>query len=82
MSKNGEGAFGVVRIDPNARQLTIDDKPVKIGARALDVLLVLAGKAGEIVPKSELIEAVWPNVVIEEGNLRVQIHALRELLGP
>ena len=82
MSDNDQWAFGAVRIDKGARRLTIGDKPAKIGARALDLLIVLAGKAGAIVPTRELLDAVWPNLAVEEGNLRVQVHALRELLGP
>jgi DNA-binding winged helix-turn-helix (wHTH) protein/TolB-like protein len=53
---------------------------VPVGSRALDVLTVLVGRSGELVSKDAIMNAVWPDVVIEEKNLTVQISALRRLL--
>lgn len=53
-----------------------------LGARAFDVLLALSNRAGELVAKNELMDIVWPEVVVEENNLQVQISTLRKLLGP
>lgn len=64
------------------RRLLIGGEPVALGARAFDVLRVLATRAGDTVSKSELFDLVWPNVVVEENNLQVHISALRKLLGP
>jgi class 3 adenylate cyclase/predicted ATPase len=51
--------------------------PVAIGSRALNVLAVLVERRGDVVSKDEIIAAVWPETVVEEGNLFVQISALR-----
>jgi non-specific serine/threonine protein kinase len=45
------------------------------------VLVALVERAGELVAKDELIERVWPDVVVEENNLQVQVSALRKALG-
>jgi pentatricopeptide repeat protein len=54
--------------------------PIAIGSRALDVLGVLVGRAGDLVPRDEVIAAVWPRTVVEDNNLNIQISALRRLL--
>jgi DNA-binding winged helix-turn-helix (wHTH) protein len=54
--------------------------PVAIGSRALDILGVLIERAGEVVSKEEIIAAVWPETVVEDSNLTVQISALRRVL--
>ena len=54
--------------------------PMAIGARALDVLGVLVGRAGDLVSRDEIIAAVWPSTVVEDNNLNMQIAALRRLL--
>jgi len=73
-------SFGSFRLLPS-RQLLLDgDKPVAIGARALDILVALVERAGEVVVKGELIRRAWPNVFVEEGNLRTQIALLRKVL--
>ncbi len=52
-----------------------------IGSRALDLLIVLAERLGEVVRKDELFKRVWPDTLVEEGALRVQIAMLRKILG-
>ena len=54
--------------------------PVAIGSRALDILGVLIERAGEVVSKDEIIAAVWPDTVVEDSNLTVQISALCRVL--
>jgi adenylate cyclase len=54
--------------------------PVSLGSRALDVLRVLIERHGDLVAKDELMAAVWPNTVVEEANLTVQISTLRRVL--
>src|SRR5271165_1999070 len=54
--------------------------PMAIGSRALDVLGVLVGRAGDLVSRDEIIAAVWPSTVVEDNNLNVQIAALRRIL--
>jgi predicted ATPase/DNA-binding winged helix-turn-helix (wHTH) protein len=52
-----------------------------MGARALDILILLVERAGSVVTKAELIAHVWPDTVVEEISLRVSIAALRRALG-
>jgi hypothetical protein len=56
--------------------------PVPVGYRALLLLRMLATKPGEIVSKAALLDAAWPDMAIEDGNLSVQISSLRKRLGP
>ena len=56
--------------------------PVPIGPRALDVLGVLVERAGDLVTRDEIIAAVWPQTVVEDNNLNMQIAALRRVLDP
>jgi predicted ATPase/DNA-binding winged helix-turn-helix (wHTH) protein len=74
-------SFGRFRADMARRALFVDDIPARLGARAFDVLTALIERRDRVVGKSELLEAVWPNLVVEENNLQVQISALRKLLG-
>ncbi len=52
-----------------------------VGGRALDILIVLTEQAGDLVGKDEIVRRVWPNLVVEEGNLRTQMGILRRALG-
>jgi predicted ATPase/DNA-binding winged helix-turn-helix (wHTH) protein len=74
-------SFGPFRLAPTERLLERDGVAVPLGGRALDILIVLVERAGEIVSKKELIARVWPDVTVEEGSLRVHIVALRKALG-
>ena len=71
--------FGPYTLTTDA--LLRDGMTVPLGGRALAILTVLARAAGQIVPKSDLIDQVWPGIVVEEGNLSVQIAGLRKALG-
>ena len=80
--KAGDGiSFGAFRLIAAERLLLKDGAPVVIGGRALDILMALAERAGEIVSARKLVDLVWPNVTVDEGNLRVNIVALRKVLG-
>lgn len=72
--------LGRFHLFPAERLLLKDGAPVSIGGRALDILITLAARAGELVSKAELIAQVWPNTVVEEGSLRFHIAALRKVL--
>ena len=63
------------------RQLRIGGAPAALGSRAFDVLLALVERRDRVVAKGELLELVWPGLVVEENNLQVQVSALRKLLG-
>lgn len=64
------------------RRLVVDGTPVPLGGRAFDLLAALVERRDRLVPKDELIELVWPGLVVEENNLQVQVSALRKVLGP
>src|SRR5580704_15759906 len=78
---NGLASFGLFRLFAAERQLKKGDEPVQLGGRALDTLIALVNRAGEVVTQKELISRVWPDVTVEEANLRVHIASLRKALG-
>src|SRR5262249_39789958 len=61
--------------------LAREGAPVELGARSLDILMVLASSPNEVVSKRELLARVWPGVTVEEGSLRFHIAGLRKALG-
>ena len=73
---------GAIEIDATQRQVLIDGAPARIGARAFAVLLALLERRERVVSKQELMDVVWPKLVVEENNLLVHMVALRKLLGP
>jgi len=75
-------AFGPFVLDPDAGTLLRNDEPVAVGYRGLKLLAALVGRPGDILGKTDLMDAAWPGTVVEEGNLTVQIAQLRKLLGP
>jgi len=75
-------AFGRFVLQASTRQLLVDGAPAKLGARAFDLLLALAERRERMVSKNELLDLVWPGLVVEEANLTVQVSSLRKLLGP
>jgi len=72
--------FGPFRLIPSRQLLLRDNRPVKLGGRALDILNLLVTRAGEEVSKSALIEFAWPNVFVDERNLKVHMSSLRRAL--
>ena len=79
MDRN-EVCFGQFRLDLGERKLARNGEPVQIGARAINILCVLASARGEVVSKDELMARVWPGVVVEENNIQVHVSALRKAL--
>ena len=73
--------MGQFELEAQTRRLLRDGQPVTVGGRAFDLLLALAERADRVVGKNELMDSVWPGLVVEENNLQVQIGALRKLLG-
>ena len=74
-------AFGPFRLRATERILEKDGIPVKIGSRALDILVMLVERAPDVVIKRDLISRVWGNLVIDESSLRWHIASLRKTLG-
>jgi DNA-binding winged helix-turn-helix (wHTH) protein len=75
-----EVSFGPFRLLPTQFLLLEGDNPVPLGSRALQILIVLLERPGELVSKRELMARVWPNVFVEPANLTVHISALRRML--
>ncbi len=72
---------GPFRLDPAAKLMTRDGMSVALGSRAVAVLGLLVASAHAYVPKARLIDEAWPDAVIEENNLSVQISAIRRVLA-
>src|SRR5438105_1709844 len=73
--------FGSFRLFARERRLQEGDRPVRLGSRALDILIALLAHPGELVSKRDLMRIVWPDTVVVEANLSVHIAALRRALG-
>jgi DNA-binding winged helix-turn-helix (wHTH) protein len=73
-------AFGPYRFLPLQRVVLRDSTPLQLGSRAREILGALVERAGEVVEKRELLRRVWPDMVVEEGTLRVHINTLRKVL--
>lgn len=74
-------SFGPFELFPRARVLRKSGIPVLLGSRALDILIALVERAGEVVNHRELIARAWRGLIVESGNLRVQVTHLRRSLG-
>jgi predicted ATPase/DNA-binding winged helix-turn-helix (wHTH) protein len=77
---SGRLCFGRFVLTPAERQLTKNDQPVAIGGRSFDLLLALVEQPGRVIPKRELMERVWPDVVVEDVALRFHMTRLRKIL--
>jgi predicted ATPase/DNA-binding winged helix-turn-helix (wHTH) protein len=73
--------IGRFRLLAEQRKLLDGDESVALSARALDLLVALVERQGRVVSKDELLDLVWPGVVVEENNLQVHVSALRKVLG-
>lgn len=73
--------FGPFRLVVQRRELLLHGIPVTLGQRAIEVLLTLVSRGGQLVTKDEIMTAVWPGVIVEENNLQVHISALRKAFG-
>src|SRR3984957_2213186 len=80
-----DGVYGSLRFGPfelssRERVLRREGLRLPLGGRALDLLVYLAERPGEVIPKRELIDHVWSGVTVEEGSLRVHVAAIRKAL--
>lgn len=72
------GSFCLIPVD---RKLLENGKPVPLGSRAIEILMLLVERAGQFVGNDEIFERVWPRTVVVQGNLRVHLAGLRKALG-
>ena len=95
MSPLSEGAFHLIYYPENAgirfrrfhvlpadRLLMRDRRAIDLGSRAFDILMILLNLSGAVVSRREIQDYVWPSMIVEESNLRVQMATLRKALGP
>ena len=73
--------FGAFTLLPTQRLLLDKEAPVRVGGRAMDLLIVLVESAGQVVGRDELMARVWKKVIVDDGSLRVHVAALRRALG-
>src|SRR5258708_4050977 len=73
--------FGVFRLDPIKRILVRDGEPVALTPKSFDTLVLLAKSNGRVLEKEELMQALWPESFVEEGNLNQLIFLVRKALG-
>src|ERR1700741_1737393 len=73
--------FDSFELSIGERVLRRDGQVLPLGGRALDILIYLADRPGEVIAKQELIDHVWSDVTVEEGSLRVHVAAIRKALG-
>jgi DNA-binding winged helix-turn-helix (wHTH) protein/tetratricopeptide (TPR) repeat protein len=73
--------FGQFVLDPGRRTLSRADSPLSLTPKAFDVLLFLTQNPNRLVTKEELLQAVWGDTFVEEGNLAQYVWVLRKALG-
>jgi predicted ATPase/DNA-binding winged helix-turn-helix (wHTH) protein len=74
-------SFGGFELSPARRSLLRNGRPVALGGRAFDVLVALVERAGHVVSKDELIAKVWPDIMVDEGSVRLHVASIRKALG-
>src|SRR5258705_2749765 len=77
----GKLKFGPFELSIRERLLRREGVVLRLGSRALDILIYLVERPGEVIAKQELIDHVWSDVTVEEGSLRVHVAAIRKALG-
>src|ERR1700722_4551301 len=73
--------FGPFELSGSERVLRREGETLPLGGRALDILIYLADRPGEVIAKQELMDRIWSDVTVEEGSLRVHVAAIRKALG-
>jgi DNA-binding winged helix-turn-helix (wHTH) protein/TolB-like protein/Tfp pilus assembly protein PilF len=73
--------FGPFQIDRSERVLLRDGRPVVLSPKAFKTLVALVERSGHLVEKNELMKTVWPDTIVEEGNLSSNVSAIRKALG-
>ncbi|RDJ02295.1 ATP-binding protein [Rhizobium grahamii] len=81
VASSGEIFFDRFCLNLSERLLTLDDQPVEIGGRALDILIQLACNPDAVLSKADIMDSVWPDITVEESTLRFHMSNLRKALG-
>jgi len=72
--------FEDLELDPARRRLSREGAPIPVAPKAFDVLCYLVANSGRVIPKEELLQAIWPDSFVEENNLPQSISGLRKVL--
>jgi DNA-binding winged helix-turn-helix (wHTH) protein len=81
MANRGQYEFGPYHLDADGHALFRNGDRVPLTPKALDVLITLVTAQGNAVAKDDLLRAVWPNTIVEQGSLTSHISQLRKALG-
>jgi eukaryotic-like serine/threonine-protein kinase len=81
LKENDIYRFGEFEVDPVGRRFSRNGALVPLHPKALEILIYLVTHSGRVVTKEEILQAVWPESFVEEGNISQQISALRKALG-
>jgi predicted ATPase/DNA-binding winged helix-turn-helix (wHTH) protein len=81
LSKQTAFQFGNFRLLPEAQALLYKGQPVGVGGRGFDILTLLVARAGEVVSKADLYAHVWPDYIVHDHNLKVNVGNLRRSLA-
>lgn len=73
--------LGPVTVSLGLREVYKDGRAIRLGSRAFDILELMIAAQGQMISKDELLRRIWPETVVEENNLQVQISVLRKALG-
>jgi DNA-binding winged helix-turn-helix (wHTH) protein len=73
--------FGSFQLIPSQRLLLHEGKPLRLGSRALEILIVLIEAAGNTVHRDQIMARAWPGTAVDEASVRLQIATLRKALG-
>src|SRR5438045_969454 len=73
--------FGRFRVDARERRLLRDGELVPLTPKVFEILLALVQNSGHVLSKDEVMQLVWPNTMVEEGNIARNISTLRKALG-
>lgn len=73
--------FGPFCLNPLKRIVLRDGEPLPLTPKCFDILLALVEHAGDVLVKEELMQSIWPDTVVEDGNLNRNISTLRKVLG-
>src|ERR1700730_15792417 len=73
--------FEDYEFDELRRELRVKGRAVELESKPLDILLQLLLHAGEVVTKEELLESVWPDVMVVDGSLATAVSKLRKAMG-
>jgi len=81
MTSTNHLSFGPFVLQLPQRTLTKRDEPIRLGSRALEILVMLVENAGNLVTRDDLLARVWPDTVVDDSALRVHMSAVRKALG-